>query len=536
MNKLTELAEWQTLTTHHGQISSQSMRDWFTNDPSRFTHFNLQVGDLLLDYSKNRIVRETRDLLCQLAHKVRLSEKIHKLFSGHAVNTSENRPALHIAIRNQHCSTSSHISAMRAFCEKIHTRVWRGSTGKPIKNIVNIGIGGSYLGPLLTIDALANNNPTGLRCYFITDIDSAHINQVLTDIDPETTLFIISSKSFSTLETLTNAYTVRQWLQTKLARNDILKHFVAITATKSKALQFGLPEEQIFEFGESIGGRYSIWSAIGLPLALMIGIDNFLMFLAGARAMDKHFAETDFQQNMPVILGLLGIWYINFFAAHHHAIIPYTHHLRYLRSYLQQADMESNGKSITHAGNPIDYATGPIIWGENGCQSQHAVNQLLHQGRHLVPVDFILVKHSQHDFPQHQDILTASCLSQAQALMLGKTYQSSLNDLLARGYKRNHAEHLAKHQATPGNRPSNILFLNKLTPYNLGSLLALYEHKIFVQGCIWDINSFDQWGVELGKQLLPNILADLNNSQPLHTYDASTLGLIYHYQNLKDTT
>ncbi len=546
MKKITEHAAWQALQAHQTLIAKQHMQDWFAIDKNRFSRFSLQVNELLLDYSKNLILQETLPLLSHLADITGLASKIDALFSGHPVNTTEKRAALHTALRNRSNKAifvngndimpgiRAELEKMRHFSEQVRNQEWRGITNKPIRDIVNIGIGGSHLGPWMAIQALAEFASDKLRCHFISNIDSAHIQAVLNQIDPETTLFIISSKSFTTLETTTNAHTVRKWVENKIGPEAIHKHFVAITAAKNQALQFGIAEKNIFLLWEWVGGRYSIWSAIGLPLAIMIGMERFLEFLNGGYAMDEHFRHADFSANMPVLMALLGIWYINFFAANNHAIVVYSHHLNYFRHYLQQTDMESSGKSITHRGLATDYATGPIIWGEQGCDGQHAFHQLLHQGKHFIPVDFILAGANNQNFESHHDILIASALSQAKALMQGKTHAEALAELQNEEYSKEEAHHLAWHKSIPGNRPSNTLFLNKITPYNLGALIALYEHKVFVQSTIWDINPFDQWGVELGKQLLPKIFTDLKSTQIDPTHDSSTQGLICHYKNLRN--
>jgi glucose-6-phosphate isomerase len=553
MKQLTQLAEWQLLKTHYQETASQDMRNLFAEDPERFKRFSLKVNNLLLDYSKNRITTETLDLLCQLAHAKNLKNKIEELFSGNSLNTTEQRAALHTALRalpdecikvNGHNivpDIHANLTNMRKFTEQVRTQAWLGATGKPIQHIVNIGIGGSHLGPEMSVHALSDFATPSLRFYFISNMDSSHLYEILHQIDPETTLFIVSSKSFTTLETITNLQTIRHWLQTKLStanltNPNLANHFVAVTAAKQKALEFGIPVAQIFPVWDWVGGRYSVWSAIGLPLALSIGMDNFMEFLAGARAMDEHFRSADFSANMPVILALLGVWYINFFGAQTHAIIPYTHQLNYFRAHMQQLDMESNGKRTTLSGSPSDYPTGSIIWGEHGCNGQHAFHQLLHQGQHVVPVDFILVGKNNTDLEHHQDILIASGLSQAQALLAGKSFIQALEEVKAQGLSGKEAEWLAKHKEIPGNRPSNVLFLNKMTPYNLGSLLALYEHKVFVQGIIWDINSFDQWGVELGKQLLPQILNDIENTSINSHHDTSTSNLIHYYKTLRNSS
>ncbi len=544
MNKLTERAEWQALQAHEKMIAPCRMQDWFSQDSERFSRFSLSLGEILLDYSKNKITTETVQLLEQLARAAQLPHKINELFSGATINSTEKRPALHTALRTpktqsvfvkgQNIIPAIHatLDKMRQFTDQVRNKTWTGITGKPIRDIVNIGIGGSHLGPLMASQALADFAQEDLRCHFISNIDSAHLHAILKQLDPESTLFIISSKSFTTLETMTNAATLKAWLQTQLKTQDVTPHFIAITAAIEKALAFGIAKDNIFELWDWVGGRYSIWSAIGLPLALLIGMNHFSEFLAGAHAMDQHFQHAELTHNMPVLMGLLSIWYINFFDTTHHAIVPYSHPLHYLRSHIQQLDMESNGKSITQAGETIDFLTGPVILGEQGCNGQHAFHQLFHQGNHLIPVDFILVGTGKDEFDHHHAILVGSGLSQAQALMQGKSYEEALAELPLEKGTAKEREQLAKHKVIPGNRPSNLIFLDKLTPYNLGALIALYEHKTFVQGAIWDINSFDQWGVELGKDLLPPILAALN-SEGKTSHDSSTEGLIQHYKKLR---
>ncbi len=545
MNKLTERAEWQALQAHREMIALCHMQDWFNQDGQRFARFSLIVGEILLDYSKNRITTETIQLLVQLANTLNLPRKIKGLFSGEAINRSEKRPALHTALRvpktqsiwvnGQNIVPLVHatLDKMRQFTDQVRNKTWRGITGKPIRDIVNIGIGGSHLGPLMAVSALADFAEKDLHCHFISNIDSAHLHAVLKQLDPEATLFIISSKSFSTLETLTNARSLKQWLQTQLKTQEVTPHFIAVTAAAEKALAFGIAKENIFELWDWVGGRYSIWSAIGLPLALLIGMDHFSQFLAGAHAMDQHFQHAELTKNMPVLMGLLGIWYINFFGTTHQAIVPYSHALQYLRSHIQQLDMESNGKSISQEGEDIPFLTGPVILGEQGCNGQHAFHQLFHQGNHFVPVDFLLIGKGNDELDHHHSILVGSGLSQAKALMQGKSYAEVLAELQQEDTTEA-CEQLAKQKVIPGNKPSNLLFLDKITPYNLGALIALYEHKIFVQGAIWNINSFDQWGVELGKDLLPPILHALN-SEDKTLQDVSTEGLIQHYKKLRST-
>lgn len=536
MNRLTQLASWQALQQHYQTIANASMQKWFETDADRFELFSLKFADILFDFSKNRINQETVSLLTNLAKEAGLAQAIQALFSGKAINSTENRPALHTALRNRknnHLVVDNHniaqdiqaeLKKMAAFVAQVRNQTWRGSTGKPIRDIVNIGIGGSHLGPLMVTQALSAYADSDLNCYFISNVDGMQLHDTLRKIHPEQTLFIISSKSFTTIETLSNAEIIQQWLREQLKIHDITPHFIAVTAKSVIAKEFGIPDEQIFSIWDWVGGRYSVWSAIGLPIALMIGMEQFNEFLDGAHEMDIHFQQTDFSQNIPVLLGLLGIWYINFFDCPVQAIIPYAYELNYFQDYIQQADMESNGKAVTRDHLFTEYATGPIIFGQQGCDSQHSFFQLIHQGPRMVPIDFILMAESTY-FTAQQDILVASALSQAQALMLGRPVN-----------QKDTVDVLAQHKMIPGNRPSNVLFLKKITPRTLGMLIALYEHKIFVQGIIWNINSFDQWGVELGKQLLPTILTDLRNKKLTAKQDSSTAGLIHYYTHLRRYT
>lgn len=549
-NFLTNLPIWQALCEHQQKLARLHMRDWFHAEPNRSQQYSVSCGGLLLDYSRNRINQTTLSLLTQLAKDAHLPKKIESLFNGEEVNRTEKRAALHTALRNHHHSISINgqaiapqiantLAHMRDFCQQIHGQRWHGVTGKPIKHVVNIGIGGSHLGPKMTCQALKESAVSPLCFHFVSSIDECLLNDVWEQIDPEATLFIISSKTFGTLETITNAKTILNHMQAKWGKAVLKHHFIAVTANQTTAASLGIPAENIFPIWEWVNGRYSIWSAIGLPLMLMIGADGFADFHAGAHAMDQHFRQTDFAHNMPVILALLGIWYQNFFHSQTHAIIPYSYRLREFISYLQQAEMESNGKNIDLAGNPITYATSPVIFGEEGSNGQHSYHQLLHQGQHLVPADIILVGKlsSSHqpllEMKDHHDILVSSGLSQAQALMQGKTYQEAHAELLAANYSPTDADYLAKHKVIPGNRPSNVLFLDRLTPKNLGAMLALYEHKIFVQGAIWNINSFDQWGVELGKQLLPNILQRLQ-TKPENLVDSADSEFNTHFHKIAE--
>lgn len=546
MKILTEQKEWKELAIHYREIADLRMRDWFANDNQRFSRYTLQSGDILLDYSRNRLTDKTIQLLCKLAESLDLKNKIDSLFTGQPLNISENRPALHTALRDIHHApiyvngeniadmVTETQDKMQRFVTNVHTGQWTGITGKPISHIVNIGIGGSYQGPMMCCHALKDFAISNLKIHYISTVDDNHLNEVWQQIDPECTLFIISSKSFSTLETLTNAHTIAAWMKARFGQDAIKHHFVAITSNTEKAQRFGIPADQIFPIWSWVGGRYSVWSAIGLPLMLLIGHKHFSDFLLGAHEMDEHFRHQEFSKNMPVLLGLLTIWYMNFFGTSVQAIIPYSHRLRYLIPYLQQAEMESNGKSVNASGNPIQYSTSPVLFGDEGCSGQHTYHQLLHQGQHLIPVDFIIAgNQTDIEAGHHQDILFASCLSQAQALMRGKTYEEAYQDLIANHYPDTAAAHLAHHQMIPGNKPSNILFLKSVTPKSLGALIALYEHKVFVQGMVWDINPFDQWGVELGKQLLPAILHSVQCEQQDDPADPATAGLIEYFRQLK---
>ncbi len=541
---LTTSPEWLALEAHHHAIKEQRMRDWFFEDAKRFSRFSISLGDILFDYSKNRITTETITLLNNLAVCAGLPAKIRALFSAEVLNTTEARPALHMALRYPSDATITvngeniiplvHIALkqMDSLVHSIHQGKKRGVTGKIIRDIVNIGIGGSHVGPQLATHALAHYSISDLNFHFIADVDSSSLTETLHQIDPERTLFIVSSKSFTTIETLVNAKSCLGWLQSRLNVDESIllkEHFVAVTAKKEKAKEWGISEENIFPIWDWVGGRYSVWSAIGLPLALQIGMKQFREFLAGAYQADQHFLQAPLNQNIPVLMGLLSIWYINFFDASTHAIIPYDYTLKHLRAYLQQLDMESNGKRITHAGHEASYTIGAIIWGELGIHGQHAFHQLLHQGTHLVPVDFIVVGQKPNG-GETQDLLVANALSQARALMHGKEAEE-----FCQGDSNHSAalSELAKHKAIPGNRPSNILFMKKISPYNLGSLLALYEHKVFVQSVIWNVNPFDQWGVELGKNILPSVLNAIQDEPVKSTHDSSTESLILHYRDIK---
>lgn len=514
MSSLTKLPIWQALQDHYAELKALHMRDLFAASADRQKQFSLVGAGLQLDYSRNRMTQQTIKLLCQLAETVDLQQHIDMLLSGGMVNQSEQRPALHTALRapadqsikvdgqDVMPAIQQQLTRMTDISETIRAGHWLGFSSKAITDVVNIGIGGSDLGPKLVCNVLKPYADKSIGVHFVSNADASHLLDTLEVLNPETTLFIISSKSFSTVETLLNARSAMQWL----GSNDRVKtNMLAVTANEAKALEFGIAKENILTIWDWVGGRYSLWSAIGLPIAISIGMDNFREFLAGAHAMDEHFQKTPFASNIPVVMALLGIWYINFFGAQTHAILPYHQHLRYLPDHIKQLDMESNGKSIRQDGEAVDYATGPIIWGQVGCNSQHAFHQLLHQGTHLIPVDFILPLQSHHQLAEHQQLMIANCLSQAQALMQGNNETN--ND---------------EHKTVAGNNPSNLIIIDKLTPFNLGALLATYEHKVFVQGVIWGINSFDQWGIELGKQLSQQYQANVATAiQPYLSKDYS---------------
>jgi len=526
-NQLSLLAQ-----KHRGLI----LKHLFSEDSERFSKFSIQGPELFLDYSKNKITEEIMSVLIELAHNSGLSDQIEQLFSGACVNNTENRPALHMACRalpedGYECMDQilSEQKKMQKFITQIHSGKWRGATGEKIKNIVNLGIGGSDLGPHMVTEALRNYSLGHCEIYFISNIDGAALDLIFKKLNPAETLFILASKSFSTQETLQNGLTARDWIIKNLGEGSTDKHFIAITSKPKLAKAFGINPKSCFEMWDFVGGRYSLWSAIGLPIALSIGYENFLKLLSGARAMDQHFKEADFENNIPVILGLLGVFYRNILNYETHAVLPYDDRLYFLPSYLQQLDMESNGKRVSKEGGLLDLKTGPVIWGGVGTNGQHAFHQLLHQGTSVIPTDFILIKTPDHDLNNHHEILLSHGLAQMQALMRGKTEAEAMAELITAGMPEEQARFLAPHKAIPGNKPSNAIVLNKLTPESLGSLIAMYEHKVFVQSVIWGVNPFDQWGVELGKQLAGNLLSALKTKNPEDfNFDSSTNGLIAH--------
>jgi len=543
VSALTESKAWRALKAHHEAIADTHMRELFNADPQRFDKFSLRFKDILLDYSKNRITEQTVALLLDLANQAGLRTWIDRMFSGDRINITENRAVLHIALRNRsnHAilvdgedvmpKVNAVLTKMRIFTEAVRGGSWRGHTGKVVTDVVNIGIGGSDLGPLMVAEALKPYAKRDLQVHFVSNVDGTHMIETLRELSPETTLFIVASKTFTTQETLTNAHTARAWLlQTAGEEAAVAKHFVALSTNTDAVAEFGIDTDNMFEFWDWVGGRYSLWSAIGLSIALAIGMDGFEELLAGAHEMDKHFQSAPFEQNLPVILGLLGIWYNNFFGAQTHAILPYDQYLHRFPAYFQQGDMESNGKRVTRDGKTVDYSTGPIIWGEPGTNGQHAFYQLIHQGTKLIPADFLAPVESHNSVGEHHAILLSNFFAQTEALMKGKTAAEVRPELEAAGLAGDALERLLPHKVFEGNRPTNSLLFKKLTPATLGALIALYEHKIFVQGICWNINSFDQWGVELGKQLAKAILPELAGDEPVGTHDCSTNGLINFYK------
>ena len=541
---VTTLPAWQALQQHRAEMAGFSMREAFAADSRRFQRFSLDSCGLLLDYSKNLIDERGLELLIQLADQAGLHESIAALYSGERVNASEGRAALHTALRSpigRRLLLDGHdiipevhrvLNQVTELVSRIHSGLWRGYSEKPIKEVVNIGIGGSFLGPQLVSEALRPFTQRGVRCHYLANIDGSEFRELTARLNPETTLFIVSSKSFGTLETLKNTLAARDWyLAMGGPEEELHRHFIAVTSNRKAAIEFGIGEENIFPMWDWVGGRYSLWSAIGLPIALAIGVSNFKELLAGAYAMDQHFTQAPLPENMPVLMALLGIWYTNFWGAQSHAILPYDHYLRNFTKHLQQLDMESNGKSVRQDGTPLDIATGPVIWGGVGCNGQHAYHQLLHQGRLLVPADFIVPVNSYNPLSDHHQWLFANCLSQAQALMQGKTREEAEAELRAKGLSEDEVQRLAPHKVIPGNRPSNILVMNRIAPFNLGALVALYEHKVFVQSAIWGINAFDQWGVELGKEMGKEVYQRLTGASDEPASDASTQGLIEHFRS-----
>ncbi|MDC0422666.1 glucose-6-phosphate isomerase [Methylophilaceae bacterium] len=550
MTSIKNSDAWIALVDHHKSIKSAEMRDLFNEDENRFNDNHIQYDDLLIDFSKNRITKDTIPLLIKLSHEANLNLWRDKLFSGEKINFSENRSALHTALRNRSNTPvlsegknvmpeiNESIDKMGNFSESVRSGEWKGFTGKRIETIVNIGIGGSDLGPAMVCKALKPYGTKNIIPLFVSNVDGADLAQTLQQCDPETTLFIIASKTFTTQETMTNAFSAREWLISKLKDSAaISRHFVAISTNITAVEDFGIAKNNMFKFWDWVGGRYSLWSSIGLPIAIFIGIDNFKDLLAGAHEIDNHFKTAPPEKNIPVVLALIGIWNINFFNFTTHAILPYDQGLSLLPSYLQQLDMESNGKFIDREGNRICLNTGPILWGESGTNGQHAFYQLLHQGKEIVPTDFLMPIHSQYKIGEngdgHHKILISNFIAQTKSLMLGKTETEARDEMLGKGIPKKDIDLLASHKSFIGNRPSTSILFNKLDPKTLGRIIAIYEHKIFVQGIIWNINSFDQWGVEYGKQIASLVLPELRKKTTTTAFDSSTNNLInYTKKNL----
>lgn len=548
MPEIIEFPAWRALSIHQHEMAEVHMRDLFAQDPQRFEHFSLQLGDILLDYSKNRITAETMALLTDLARQAMLAGKIEAMFKGEKYNNTEKRAVLHVALRNRSnrpiyvdgvdvmTEVVRVLAHMRSFSEEVRTGAWKGYTGKAIADVVNIGIGGSDLGPKMVCEALKPYGKPGLRVHFVSNVDSTDLVETLKVVQPETVLFLIASKTFTTQETMTNAQTAREWfLAAAKDETAVARHFAAMSTNTAAVIKFGIDPKNMFEFWDWVGGRYSLWSSIGLSIALYLGMDNFEALLGGAHEVDEHFRTAPFEKNLPVVMALLGIWYNNFFGAQSHAILPYDQYLLHFPSYFQQGDMESNGKGVTREGQRIQgYSTGPIIWGQPGTNGQHAFYQLIHQGTKLVPCDFLAAARSHNPRGDHHPILLSNYLAQTEALMKGKTPEEARAELAAQGLSGSELEELVPHKTFPGNRPTNSFLYPKLTPAVLGSLIALYEHKIFAQGAIWDVNSYDQWGVELGKQLAKVILPELNSEITVTSHDASTNGLINAIKTLME--
>jgi glucose-6-phosphate isomerase len=544
MTPYSELPARKKLHGHRREVEPLQMRELFASEPDRFERMSLELGDLLFDYSKNRVTTETMRLLMELARQARLGEFIERMFSGDAINCTEGRAVLHVALRNRSNrpilvegrdvmpDVNRVLAKMRDFSDAVGSGRFKGHGGQPIRDLVNLGIGGSDLGPKMVSEALRPYWKEGLRAHFVSNVDGTHLAETLRGLDPQTTLFFVASKTFTTQETMTNAHSARDWLLRELGDPEAVKrHFVALSTNTEAVVEFGIDPENIFEFWDWVGGRYSLWSAIGLPVACVIGFEAFEELLQGAHDVDEHFRTAPFEENIPVVMAMLGIWNHNFLGAHTHAILPYDQYLHRFAAYLQQCDMESNGKSTDRDGRAIrDYTTGPVIWGEPGTNGQHAFFQLIHQGTRQVPADFIAPIQSQNPIGDHHQKLLANFFAQTEALMVGKSAAAVRAELEAAGQTPEEIEALLPHRCFEGNRPTNSILFDRLDPRTLGRLIALYEHKIFVQGAIWNINSFDQWGVELGKQLAKVILPELQGNGPVESHDPSTNGLINRYK------
>ncbi len=543
MTTLTQSAPWQTLSSLAESVKSAHMRDWFANDAQRAERLQASACGIFLDYSKNRVTDDVLTALFDLADAQGVDAQKAAMFNGEIINTTEGRAVLHTALRNFSGNpvmvdgkdvmpeVLATLDKIQAFTHSIHSGEHKGYTGKAIKHIVAIGIGGSFLGPKIMTEALKPYRTDAVKVHFVANVDGCHIHDVLSERDHEDTLIVMSSKSFSTQETLQNTLTAKAWfLKQGGTQEDIAKHFVAVSSNVKAATEFGIAEENIFPMWDWVGGRYSLWSAIGLPISLALGFDNFKGLLEGAYAMDKHFKTAPKEQNLPVLLAVLGVWYRNFFDAQSQVLLPYYHYLRGLPAYVQQLDMESNGKLVTQAGEAIDYETGPIIWGSEGTNGQHSFHQLIHQGHGVIPVDFLMPLNVPNQDDTHHAMLASNCFGQAQALMQGKTFEDCYADLNGKGLDDAEQTRLAQHKTMPGNKPSNTILFEKLDPFTLGALVAMYEHKVFVQGVIWQLNSFDQWGVELGKVLGNQVLAGIQGDADSADFDSSTQQLINRFK------
>ena len=533
------------LMKHRKRLDDQPMRVQFAIDPNRFKRYSASAGDILLDYSKNRIDEPALEALFELARAVDLESRRKAMWAGEHINATEDRAVMHMALRylgdkpvkidgtDVRAQVGDVLAAMERFSDAVRSGKIRGATGEQFTDVINIGIGGSDLGPVMVTAALAPYTRPDLRVHYVSNVDGAHIHDTLAGLDPKRTMVIVASKTFTTDETMTNAATARAWIAEALGDAAVPDHFAALSTNLAACADFGIKPDRIFGFWDWVGGRYSVWSAIGLPVAIAVGFDNFKAFLKGAYDMDQHFLKTKLEKNLPVIMGLLGVWYRNAWGFSTHAVLPYDQRLSRFPAYLQQQDMESNGKSVDLSGKSVDYETGPIIWGEPGTNGQHAFYQLIHQGTDVIPVDFLLAAQPHEALPPHHAKLVANCFAQSEALMLGKSKEEVTAELKAQGLTREAIKALTPHKMFPGNRPSNTLIYPRLTPEVLGGLVALYEHKVFVQGTIWNVNSYDQWGVELGKQLAKALLPKVEGKATSEGHDSSTRGLLAHYHKLR---
>ena len=543
----TTTASWKALKEHFFEMKNVHMRELFQNDSDRFSQFSIATRDIVFDYSKNIINDKTLQLLLQLANECRLKDGIVAMFNGEKINETEGRAVLHTALRNLSSEpvfaegkdvmpeVRKVLKQMKNFCKRVHDGRWRGYSGKRIKYIVNIGIGGSDLGPLMVTEALKPYWLEDIQTYFVSNVDGTHIAEILKKIKPERTLFLIASKTFTTQETMTNAFTAREWfLEHAIDEKHIAKHFAALSTNETEVVKFGINKKNMFQFWDWVGGRYSLWSAIGLSIALTIGYKNFEELLAGGFEADRHFKNTALERNVPVLMALIGIWYTNFFGAQSETILPYDQYMHRFAAYFQQGNMESNGKSIDRNGEQVEYSTGPVIWGEPGTNGQHAFYQLIHQGTVMIPCDFIAPAQSHNPIGDHHQKLMSNFFAQTEALMNGKTEEDAAQELERSGSGIETISKLLPYKVFAGNKPTNSFLIKKITPFNLGQLIAFYEHKIFVQGLLWNIFSFDQWGVELGKQLANKILPELGDDERISTHDSSTNGLINIFKELRN--